>query len=183
MKNATTITRRANTLYAPYLPHAAYKALVQLAKDHNGEIVTNDDHTTRVDFADATTAKNVLAKWTADYEALRKPTPTPTHEAKPVPAKGKAKTVVVTDENGNKYTVKATDLAPVEAHAPKKASPRKSTKTPARTKCNAFDFGKIKGKTNTDKNRALHAMLVSMGIKDSRTPEYMSVWNARPWAN
>jgi hypothetical protein len=53
---------------------------------------------------------------------------------------------------------------------------------PRKAKGNSVDFSKIKGKTNSDKNKALHAMLVSKGIKDSRTPEYMSVWNARPWA-
>jgi hypothetical protein len=53
---------------------------------------------------------------------------------------------------------------------------------PAPAKGSTFDFSKIKGKTNSEKNKALHAMLVSKGIKDSRTPEYMSVWNARPWA-
>ena len=52
---------------------------------------------------------------------------------------------------------------------------------PKKAKGNGIDFNAFKG-TKSDKNKALHAMLVSNGIKDSRTPEYMSVWNARPWA-
>ena len=66
------------------------------------------------------------------------------------------------------------------AYAPKPAPVKKAPKTAK--KGNAFDFGKVKGKTNKEKNKALHAILVGMGIADSRTPEYMSVWNARPWA-
>lgn len=63
-----------------------------------------------------------------------------------------------------------------------KAYAKAKGKAPKKSKGNSVDFSKIKGETNKDKNKALHAQLVSMGIKDSRTPEYMSVWNARPWA-
>ena len=158
-----TITRKKNTVYAPYLPHAAYKALVQLAKDHEGEIVANADHTTRIDFNEVETAKNVVAKWTADYNANRKvdlapaPKSTPaqkTPSSKPTASKGKTKTT---------------------ASSTKKTAPRKA-------KGNAFDYSVIKGNSKSDKNRALHAILVSMGMKDSRTAEYQAVWNARPWA-
>jgi hypothetical protein len=55
-------------------------------------------------------------------------------------------------------------------------------KAPARTKGNGIDLSKIKGETNKDKNKALHALLVSKGITNSKSDEYMSVWNARPWA-
>lgn len=68
-----------------------------------------------------------------------------------------------------KTETKTTSTRKPKAHTPKKA------------KGNGIDFKAFKG-TNSDKNKALHAKLVSMGIKDSRTPEYMSVWNARPWA-
>lgn len=61
----------------------------------------------------------------------------------------------------------------------KTSSSKKNTKS---GKGNTFNFNKVKGKTNSEKNKALHKMLVDMGIADSRTPEYMSVWNARPWA-
>lgn len=67
-----------------------------------------------------------------------------------------------------------------KATAPKKST-TSSKKAPRKTKGSAFDFGKIKGKTNTDKNKALHAVLVSMGMKDSRSADYMAIWNARPW--
>jgi hypothetical protein len=65
---------------------------------------------------------------------------------------------------------------------PTKASSTKKAKAPKSTKGEAFNFNAIKGKTNADKNKALHKELVKMGLKDSRTPEYMSIWNARPWA-
>lgn len=58
----------------------------------------------------------------------------------------------------------------------------KTDKKPKASKGNAFDYSVIKGETKSDKNRALHAMLVSKGIADSRTPEYQAVWSARPWA-
>ena len=72
----------------------------------------------------------------------------------------------------------------VEA-APKQAPAKKPTaskKAPRKAKGSAFDFGSIKGDTKSDKNKALHAVLVSMGMKDSRTAEYQAIWNARPWA-
>lgn len=62
-----------------------------------------------------------------------------------------------------------------------KAYAKAKGKAPKKSKGNSVDFTQFKG-TNSEKNKALHAMLVSKGIKDSRTPEYMSVWNARPWA-
>lgn len=44
-----------------------------------------------------------------------------------------------------------------------------------------INFNAFRG-TRVEKNRALHAELVSKGIKDSRTNEYQAIWNARPWA-
>lgn len=152
MKNTIKLTRKANTVYAPYLPYAAYNALVQLGKDHNAEIGENADHTLRLTFNEVETAKNVVAKWTAEYNANRKV------EVAPAP--------------------KST---PVKKTASSKPTATKG-KAPRKAKAKGFDFDSIKGETKKDKNRALHAMLVSKGIKDSRTPEYMSVWNARPWA-
>lgn len=180
-----TITRTKNTVSAPYLPYAAYNALVAKANALDAKIAHNADHTTVVTCKTVNDAKKLVAEWTADYEALRKPTPAPAQEAKPVPAKGKAKTDTITLD-GKEYRIVASEsgegLCLMPVNAPKKAEPRKSTKAPARTKGNAFDFTKIKGKTNADKNKALHAMLVSKGMKDSRTAEYQAVWNARPWA-
>lgn len=181
------LTRKANTVKAPYLPYPAYKALVQLATDHNAEIGVNADRTLHLTFDEVETAKNVVAKWTADYEANRKVEAT-TDTKKPTASKGKTVTVSI---DGVEYTVPTDALVPTKA--PKASSTKKatdtkkakpSTKTPKKTKGNSvtFDFGKIKGKTNGDKNKALHKELVKMGLKDSRTPEYMSVWNARPWA-
>lgn len=74
--------------------------------------------------------------------------------------------------------------APAPKNEPKPAQKPKASKgkAPRKAKGNAFDYSVIKGDSNKDKNKALHKVLVEMGIKDSRTPEYMSVWNARPWA-
>lgn len=60
---------------------------------------------------------------------------------------------------------------------PKKPRPRKPT--PA--KGNGIDFGAFKG-TVKECNKALHAELVSRGLKDSKTKEYQDIWNSRPWA-
>lgn len=184
------LTRKANTVKAPYLPYPAYKALVQLATDHNAEIGVNADRTLHLTFDEVETAKNVVAKWTADYEANRKVEAT-TDTKKPTASKGKTVTVSI---DGVEYTVPADALVPTKAPkasstkktTAKTSAPKKSTtsskKAPRKTKGNAFDYSVIKGKTNSDKNKALHKELVKMGLKDSRTPEYMSVWNARPWA-
>lgn len=57
----------------------------------------------------------------------------------------------------------------------------KSKRTPKKSKSKPFNFSQIKGNTTKEKNKALHATLVGMGITDSRTPEYQAVWSARPW--
>lgn len=68
--------------------------------------------------------------------------------------------------------------APVTEEKPK-ATPR--TRKPTSAKGNGVDFNAFKG-TNSEKNKALHAELVSRGLKDSRTDEYQTIWQARPWA-
>ena len=73
---------------------------------------------------------------------------------------------------------KADTPAPKSVPTPKPTATK--GKTPRKTKGNTIDFNAFKG-TKAEKNRALHAMLVSKGITDSRTPEYQAVWNARPW--
>ena len=166
MKNIT-ITRTKNTVNAPYLPYAAYKSALALATAHKGEIGKDDNGNFKATFSSAKTAEKFVAEWTAEYNANRKVEPTVAPKSapaqKPKASKGKAKT---TTTSPKEMTTKAT--------APKKA--------PRKAKGEAFDFSAIKGKTKKDKNRALHAMLVSMGIKDSRTPEYQAVWSERPWA-
>lgn len=153
------ITRTKNTANATFLPYAAYCKAVELATELKGEIGKTDKGFFKATFANAKIAEKFVATWTAEYEANRKPVsaPTPKPAQKPSASKGKAEA---------------------------KATPSSTKKTtPRKAKGNAFDYSVIKGETKKDKNKALHAMLVSMGIKDSRTPEYMSVWNARPWAN
>ena len=182
MANTFTIKGKKAT-QGVYMAHAAYESAKALATAHNGKIANNDGKMLELTFKSNADAKAFADAFESAYAKAHKAYAKAHAPAqKPTVAKGKAKTVTVTDANGNKYTVKASDLAPVQA--PEKAPARKAEpRKPARAKGNAFDFGKIKGKTNTDKNRALHAVLVGMGMKDSRDAKYQAIWNARPWAN
>ena len=157
MKN--TLKRTKNTVSATYLPYAAYKSALALATAHKGEIGKTDKGNFKATFNSVETAKKFVNEWTADYEANRKVEVAPT--PKSTPAK------------------KSTTSKPT---ATKGKTTSSTKKTPRKAKGNAFDYSVIKGDTNKDKNKALHKVLVEMGITDSRTPEYMSVWNARPWA-
>ena len=70
---------------------------------------------------------------------------------------------------------------PAQKTPSSKPTATKGKKAPRKATGNSVDFTQFKG-TKSEKNRALHAMLVGMGHADSRTPEYQAVWNARPWA-
>lgn len=202
MKNTIALTRTKNTVSATYLPYTSYKRAIELATALKGKIGENADKTFKATFNSVKTAEKFVAQWTAEYNANRKvsvePTKTPT--VKPKASKGtNTNNFVVVTVDGKEFLVDASALVPTKptaskgkASSTKKATdkktttPKKSTtsskKAPRKSKGNAFDYSVIKGKTNTDKNKALHATLVGMGLKDSRTPEYMSIWNARPWA-
>ena len=153
-----TITRKNTTVSATFLPYTAYKAAHEGATARNAKIGTTAEGFFKATFNSVKDAKDFVSEWNANYEANRKvdlaPAPKITPAQKPKASKGKAET---------KPTASST-----------KKSPRKA-------KGNSVDFNAFKG-TKSEKNRALHAMLVSKGITDSRTPEYMSIWNARPWA-
>lgn len=154
-----TLTRTKNTVHAEtWLPGAAYTDALAKANTHKGEIGQTDKGFFKATFKSVETAKKFVTEWTADYNAHKKadaPTPKSTPAKKPTTAKGKTKAT---------------------------ASSTKKTTAPRKAKGNAFDYSVIKGETKKDKNKALHAMLVSKGIADSRTPEYQAIWNARPWA-
>lgn len=169
-----------------YLAHAAYENAKTLAAAHNGKIGSADGKMLELTFSSTKNAKDFVSAFESAYAKAHKEyakangksvkaKAEPTKSA-PAPAKGKANLVTVTVD-GKKYQVDKANLVPT---APKSAPAKKSE--PKRAKGNGFDFGKIKGKTNADKNKALHATLVSMGMKDSRTAEYLAIWNARPWA-
>lgn len=181
-----TLNRTKNTVSATYLPYTAYKAAHELATALKGEIGKTADGNFKATFNSVETAKKFVTEWTANYNANRKvevaPAPKSAPAQKPKASKGKTDLVTVTLD-GVEYTVPASALVqkPTKASSTKKATAKKAT-APKKSKGVAFDFGKIKGKTTSEKNRALHKELVKMGLKDSRTPEYMSVWNARPWA-
>jgi hypothetical protein len=190
MKN-TKLTRKNATVSATYLPYSAYKRANELATAHKGEIGTTAEGNFKATFNSVKTAEKFVKEWTAEYNANRKPIDAPKPVTVPTPAKGKSNLVTVTVD-GVKYTVDKSALvptapakktAPAPAKSGKKPTTKKADKTnaPKRTKGSAFDFGKIKGKTNTDKNKALHAALVGMGMKDSRSADYQAIWNARPW--
>ena len=164
MKNAT-ITRTKNTVNATYLPYAAYKRALALATELGGEIGTTDKGFFKATFAKAKIAEKFVDTWIAEYEANRKPAPAPVEAPKPAQKTPSSK------PTASKGKTKAT------------TSSTKKTTAPRKAKGNAFDYSVIKGETKKDKNRALHAMLVSMGHADSRTKEYQAVWSARPWAN
>lgn len=185
MKN--TITRTKNTVSANYLPYKAYTRALELAQEHKGEIGKTDKGNFMATFNSVETAKKFVAQWTTEYNANRKvdlaPTKATAPTKKPTVSKGKATETVTVELNGVKYTVNKADLIPTQApktSSTKKTEAKKPT-SPRKTKGEAFDFTKFKG-TKSEKNRALHATLVGMGIGDSRTKEYLAVWNARPWA-
>lgn len=156
MKN--TITRTKNTVSAPYLPYAAYNAFVKGATELNAKIERNAKGATVATFDSVKTAEKFKAKWTADYNANKKPTS------------------CTWDDPEQAYYESVIDAMPE-----KKPTATKGKKAPRKAKGNSVDFTQFKG-TKSEKNRALHAMLVAKGITNSKTEEYMSVWNARPWA-
>lgn len=185
------ITRNKNTVSATYLPYAAYNALVEGANKRNAKIVNNADHTTVVTCNSIKDAKDLVAEWTANYNANRKVEPTVAPTQKPKASKGKtANNKVVVTVDGKQFFVDASALVPAQtskkskptATKGKTTSSTKKTTAPRKSKGNAFDYSVIKGKTNTDKNKALHATLVSMGMKDSRSADYQAIWANRPWA-
>ena len=185
MANIFTIKGKKAT-QSVYLAHAAYENAKALVSAHNGKIDSDDGKMIQATFKTNKDAKafadafeSAYAKAHKAYEKANgksvKAKAEPTKSA-PAPAKGKSNLVTVTLD-GITYQVDKANLVPT---APKSAPAKKSA--PKRAKGNGFDFSKIKGNSNADKNKALHATLVSMGMKDSRTAEYLAIWNARPWA-
>jgi hypothetical protein len=158
MAKMFTITGK-KAVQGVYLAHAAYESAKALATAHNGKIASSDGKMLEVNFKSNTDAKAFANAFESEYTKAHKAY-AKAHTQKPKASKPTA----------TKGKNKATASSPKKATAPKKA------------KGNAFDYSVIKGNSNSDKNKALHKVLVEMGIKDSRTPEYMSVWNARPWA-
>ena len=106
-------------------------------------------------------------------------------------ANGRAKQVeYILVEDGDDFVLKrvkreANEVAKVASNKGKKPTSAKGTRKrkPANAKGddNSIDFNAFKG-TKSEKNKALHAELVSRGMKDSRTAEYQAIWQARPWA-
>lgn len=194
-----TLTRKNTTVSAGHLPYKAYTSAVAIAEALNGKIGKTDKGGFKATFNSVELAKKFVAQWTAEYEANRKvePTTKKTEISKKSKATKSTDNFVVVTVDGKEFLVDASALVPTKAKTPssskktvtkkatdKKATPKKSTTSPkGKGKSKVFDFDKIKGKTNADKNKALHKALVGMGMRDSNAPEYKAIWSARPWAN
>ena len=88
-----------------HMPHSAYKALEQLAHDHNAEIAKTDKGWLTLTFDEVNTAKNVAKKFESDYaKAHDAYVPKSEREPKPAPAK---KTNPVTNGKGSIKVSKA----------------------------------------------------------------------------
>ena len=132
---------------------AGYKRMLALAEAYKGTVDTDKKtKLARITFGDTDNANKFVTAFEGEYAKAHKA------YAKQSSTAGKGKAT--------------------KTPSKKSTTSKKTTKG----KKNGFDFNSVKGNTKSEKNRALHAMLVGMGIADSRTPEYMSVWSARPWA-
>ena len=132
---------------------AGYKRMLELAEAYKGKVDTDTKtKLAKITFGDTSKAKTFVTEFTSEY--------TKAHKA---------------------YT-KQTKSAQGKGKATKPTSSSKKTTKKGKGDNKGFDFNSVKGKTKAEKNKSLHAILVGMGHADSRTPEYMSVWNARPWA-
>lgn len=192
-----------------YVPYALYTQNKAIVENLGGEMIKGVGEF-RAKFAKVADAKAFVAQAVThmskrEYNATRKTEPKAPAKSTATNGKGSSKRtpaveyVTVTDPDGLTYKVPKSALASVDAPAKKakgnnkpttantkKATTTKTEKAPAKrtrkAKGNGFDFSAIKGADNKAKNKALHQALVKMGMPDSRTPEYMAVWNARPWA-
>jgi hypothetical protein len=154
MANLTIRTNKATatTFFAGKMRASAIALCAKY--DGTAEIVdTKDGKRYRFAFKDNTCARKFAADFEKAYTEATASKPAPTHTPAPAPKKPSKKAAP----------------SPTEKKSPKKG------------KGKAVDFSKFTG-TKSEKNKALHKYLVGMGIADSRTPEYTSVWNARPWA-
>lgn len=138
-----------------------YKRMLILAEAYGGKVDTDKkSKLAKITFGDTTSATEFVKQFTQEYTQAHK-------------AYKQAQAELAWLERGSSSTKKLFDT---------KKTPSSSKKS-KKAKGNGFDFDSVKGKTKSEKNKALHKMLVGMGIADSRTPEYKSVWEARPWAN
>lgn len=186
MKNNTMYTRK-NVAYATkFLVGKSYTEALSQANTLKGEIGETAQGLFKATFKTPKLATEFASKFNKAYDKATQPSRTQA----PTQAKGKnnATEEMTTILNGVKY--KLVPMTEDKPSSTKKSTPKatakKSTtstkKAPTKSKGKTFDYSVIKGKDNQAKNKALHKELVKMGHKDSRTPEYMSIWNARPWA-
>jgi hypothetical protein len=139
-----------------HMAYTAYNRAQAMATECNGIIDFVEGKKIKATFTSNAKAKSFVTAFESEYAEASKAYQATKTNSKPTASKGKTET-------------KTTSTRKPKAHAPKKS------------KGNSVDFSKFQG-TKSEKNRALHATLVGMGIGDSRTKEYQAVWNARPWA-
>ena len=139
-----------------HMAYAAYNRAKALVTEHNGTIDFVDGKKIKATFKSNKTAKSFVTAFESEYAEASKAYQATKTDSKPTASKGKTNT-------------KTASARKPKAHAPKKA------------KGNGIDLDAFKG-TKSEKNRALHAMLVAKGISNSKSAEYQAVWNARPWA-
>ena len=182
---ANKMSKKATITQTAYVHYCTRERLIALVTEANGKIAYDKHNFVVATVKDKKTAEDIVHQVTRELASARKTKAKAESKATspknaPTPAKGKANLVTVTVD-GVAYQVDKANLVPT---APVKAASKKADKTtaPKRAKGNGFDYGKIKGKTNTDKNKALHATLVGMGMKDSRAKDYQAIWTNRPWA-
>ena len=67
MSNFVIKTSKKSVLATAHMPYGAYKALKQLALDHNGKIVETTEGFFKADFDTVATAKAIKTRFDADY--------------------------------------------------------------------------------------------------------------------
>lgn len=188
-----------------YVAHALYTQNKALVEALGGEVIKGVDGF-RAEFKTAKTAKAFIAQAITsisekDYNKARKTTPkTAPKVAVPATAKGKKSApakakgvkaveyVTVYLADGTPLQVKASDLTPTKATAPKKATAKGNAKPttapnakakkaePKKSKGNCkVDFSKLAGKGRTA-NKDAAALMRKAGLVDGTSAEYKAVW-------
>lgn len=157
MKTAKMSRRNATVTANKYLPYPAYVSARDLASAHDGTIATTADNRFTAKFPTATHAKAFVQAWTTAYEQA-------CDERMKMPSKSFG-TVFIPSVDMDDYATSA----PVSAPAPKRTRKAKGNGK-------AVDFGKVKGATKSERNKAAHALIVGKGVK-SGSDEYKALWN------
>lgn len=160
MKTAKMNRTRTTVTANKYLAYPAYVSARDLATAHDGTIGTTADKLFTAKFPTATHAKAFVTAWTDAYEKA-------CDERMKAPAKGYG-SVFIPKVDLDDY---ATSPCVVPAPAP---APKRTRKGKGNGK--AVDFGKVVGKTKSERNKSAHALIVGTGVV-SGSEEYKALWN------